>query len=121
MIAAIRALICSAALLACCANACAHAFLDRAKPAVGSTVHGSPTEIRLWFTAPLEPAFSTVKVLDRNGQQVDKKDKQIDRSDATQMRITVPPLPQGTYRVVWHVLSVDTHVTDGDFTFEVVP
>jgi methionine-rich copper-binding protein CopC len=24
-------------------------------------------------------------------------------------------------RVVWRVLSVDTHVTEGDFTFDVVP
>jgi len=99
----------------------AHAFLDRARPAVGSTVHGSPAEIKLWFTAPLEPAFSTVKVLDKSGRQVDRKDKHIDERDQTQMKVTLPPLANGTYRVVWHVLSVDTHVTDGDFTFEVVP
>jgi len=27
----------------------------------------------------------------------------------------------GTYRVASRVLSVDTHVTEGDFTFDVAP
>jgi copper resistance protein C len=109
------------ALQTCCGQAYAHAFLDQARPAVGSTVHGPPTEIRLRFTAPLEPAFSTVKVLDNSGRQVDRKDKQVDRGDLAQIKVSVPPLANGTYRVLWHVLSADTHVTDGDFTFEVVP
>jgi copper resistance protein C len=109
------------ALQSCCSQAYAHAFLDHARPAVGSTVHGSPGEIRLWFTSPLEPAFSSAKVLDQSGRQVDMKDNQVDHDDPAQIKVTVPALANGTYRVVWHVLSVDTHVTDGDFTFEVVP
>ena len=109
------------ALHMCCSLAYAHAFLERARPAVGSTVHGSPTEIRLWFTSPLEPAFSNVKVLDQSGRQVDSKDKQVERGDPAQIKVSVPALAHGTYRVIWHALSVDTHVTDGDFTFEVVP
>ena len=30
-------------------------------------------------------------------------------------------LPTGRYRVVWRVISVDTHVAEGDFTFDVAP
>jgi copper resistance protein C len=110
-----------AALQTCCTQAYAHAFLEQARPAVGSTIHGSPTEIRLWFTSPLEPAFSSVKVLDKIGKQVDRKDHQVDHDNPAQIKVSVPALANGTYRVVWHALSVDTHVTDGDFTFEVVP
>jgi methionine-rich copper-binding protein CopC len=110
-----------AALLTCCDQAFAHAFLDHARPAVGSTVHGSPAEIRLCFTAPLEAAFSTVRVLDKSGRQVDMKDKQVDQRNPAEITVSVPPLAGGTYRVVWHVLSVDSHVTEGDFTFEVAP
>jgi methionine-rich copper-binding protein CopC len=109
------------ALQTCCSVAYAHAFLEQARPAVGSSVHGSPAEIQLKFSAPLEPAFSNVKVLDQSGRQVDSKDKQLDRGDPAQIKVTVPTLAKGTYRVVWHALSVDSHVTDGDFTFEVVP
>jgi copper resistance protein C len=118
-----RAALIAAALaaLALAGAASAHAFLDRALPAVGSTVHGPPAEVKLWFTQPLEPAFSTVRVLDESGAQVDAKDKRVDRDDATLLRVSLPKLAPGTYRVVWRVLSVDTHATEGDYTFEVAP
>ena len=99
----------------------AHAFLDHATPAVGSVVHGAPAQVRLWFTQELEPAFSSVRVFDRSGKQIDKGNFQLDRADATLLQVSLPQLAPGTYRVAWRVLSVDTHVTEGDFTFDVVP
>jgi len=99
----------------------AHALLDHATPAVGSAVRASPAQVKLWFTQKLEPAFSSVRVLDRRGKQVDKGDSQVDRADATLLHVSLPQLAPGTYRVTWRVLSVDTHVTEGDFTFNVIP
>jgi methionine-rich copper-binding protein CopC len=99
----------------------AHAFLDHATPAVGSAVRASPVQVKLWFTQKLEPAFSSVQVLDRSGKQVDKGDSQVDRADATLLRVSLPQLAPGAYRVTWRVLSVDSHVTEGDFTFNVIP
>jgi copper resistance protein C len=99
----------------------AHAFLDHATPAVGSAVRASPAQVKLWFTQKLEPAFSSVRVLDRSGRQVDNRDPQVDRADATLLRVSLPKLAPGTYRVTWRVLSVDSHVTKGDFTFNVMP
>ena len=99
----------------------AHAFLDHATPAVGSAVRASPAQVKLWFTQKLEPAFSSVRVLDRSGKQVDKGDPQVDRADVTLLRVSLPQLAPGTYRVTWRVLSVDSHVTEGDFTFNVTP
>ena len=118
---AIWKIVSAAALLLLGSAASAHSFLDRAAPAVGSTVHGSPSSVRLWFTEPLEPAFTTIKVLDQTGKRVDNEDKAVDASDRTLLRISLPQLPAGTYRVVWRALSVDTHVTEGAFTFDVVP
>jgi hypothetical protein len=99
----------------------AHAFLDHAVPAVGSAVHAPPTEVRLWFTQKLEPAFSSVRVLDRSGSPVDRGDARVDPADPTLLRISLPALAPGVYRVTWRVLSVDSHVTEGDFTFDVAP
>jgi methionine-rich copper-binding protein CopC len=99
----------------------AHAFLDHATPAVGSSVHGSPAEVKLWFTQHLEPAFSSAQVLDRSGKRVDKAGAHVDPGDPALLVVTLPPLPPGTYRVTWRVLSVDTHVTEGDFNFDVAP
>ena len=115
-----RATVLAASLLALTATRVfAHAFLDHASPRVGSTVREAPAEVKLWFTQELEPAFSTLRVFDQGGKEIDKGDKRIDSSDRTIMRVSMPPLPSGTYRVVWRALSVDTHVTEGDYTFEV--
>ena len=101
------------------APAAAHAFLDHALPAVGSTVHESPPGVRLWFTEALEPAFSRVHVTDASGKAVDAGDSHVDASDPTIVTASLPKLAPGTYRVTWRVVSVDTHVTEGDFTFDV--
>ena len=99
----------------------AHAFLDHATPAVGSAIHGSPAQVRLWFTQKLEPAFSTVRVEDRAGRRVDKQDKRVDPANPTLLQVSLPQLAPGKYRVVWRALSVDTHVSEGDFTFDILP
>lgn len=101
--------------------AAAHAFLDHAAPAVGSTVHESPRSVRLWFTEKLEPAFSHVRVVDASGKEVDAGDSHVDGADHAILTASLPALPPGSYRVVWRVVSVDTHVTEGDFTFEIKP
>jgi len=99
----------------------AHAFLQRAEPAVGSTVETAPAEVRIWFTERIEPAFSTIQVFDVCGKEVDKRDLHLDRSDHALLHVSLPQLGAGTYKVVWRVISVDTHVTNGNFTFRVVP
>ncbi len=99
----------------------AHAFLDRAVPAAGSSVRTSPMELRLWFTQRLEPAFSKVRVLDRGGKQVDRGDGRVDATEGALLRVSLPRLAPGKYRVTWRVLSVDSHVTEGAFTFDVAP
>lgn len=101
--------------------ALAHAFLDHASPAVGSTIHGPPAQVRIWFTQELEPAYSAIQVLDSTGKQVDKGDKHLNPKDPTMLEVSTPDLPPGKYRVIWRVLSVDTHTTEGNFTFTVSP
>ncbi len=39
--------------------------------------------------------------------------------DGTQLRVPLKTLPAGIYKVMWQVLSVDTHRTQGDFSFSV--
>lgn len=112
------ALVAAAAWVAA-APATAHAFLDHADPRVGSTVPESPRSVRLWFTQALEPAFSRVHVVDASGKTVDAGDAHVDTTDTTLLTVTVPALVPGTYRVQWRVVSVDTHVTEGDYTFQI--
>ena len=94
----------------------AHAVLDHAEPRVGSTVPAAPRELTLSYTQNLEPAFSAVEVSDADGKRVDLGKPSI---SGAVMRVGLKPLSPGTYRVRWHVLSVDTHTTEGSFTFHV--
>jgi len=96
----------------------AHAMLDRAEPRVGNTVASPPREVTLWFTQKLETAFSTVSVTDPNGQRVDAGKPRI---SGNQMSVALKAAGKGVYRVTWRVLSVDSHTTEGNFTFTVGP
>jgi copper resistance protein C len=108
-------------LLFCAAQsqAWAHAFLDHADPRVGSTVTNSPAQIKLWFTQNLEPVFSSFEVCDVKGKQLDKKNVHPDDKDKSMLIVSMPSLPDGTYTVIWHVVSVDTHRTQGRFKFTI--
>ena len=103
-------------LLLVTGEASAHAFLDHAEPRVGNTVATAPREVTLWFTQKLEPAFSSITVTNSAGQRVDAGKTRV---SGNQMSVSLRSGGAGTYRVNWRVLSVDTHRTDGSFTFRV--
>ena len=110
------------ALATCALTASAavgHAVLQRAEPRVESKLKRSPEEVKLYFTEGLEPAYSSARVVNDRGQQVDRRDSRVDRANPVLLRVTLPPLPAGTYRVMWRVLSIDADVTEGDFTFRI--
>jgi methionine-rich copper-binding protein CopC len=94
----------------------AHAFLDHASPLVGSTVPAAPHEVVMTFTQNLEPAFSTAQVTDSSGARVDQGKAQV---SGNTMTVGLKALGPGSYKVHWHALSVDTHTTEGSFTFTV--
>jgi len=94
----------------------AHAMLDRTEPRVGSSVRAAPRQVTLWFTERLEPAFSSAQVYNASGARVDQGRARVDGSV---MHVAVKALGPGSYRVRWRVLSVDTHTTEGSFTFRV--
>jgi methionine-rich copper-binding protein CopC len=107
------------ALLFTVTSASAHAFLDHAEPAVGSTVDTPPTEIKIWFTEKLEPAFSQIQLFDHHGKPVTQGHATVDPSDPSLLSLAVPALAPGNYKVTWKVMSVDTHMTVGNFSFTV--
>jgi len=115
-----RAILVSLLALAVPATARAHAHLDHASPAVGSVVAMAPKEVVLSFTEKLEPKFSSIEVQNGQGAPV-QAGKAALGGGPTELRVALKPLPAGTYKVIWRVLSVDTHRTNGSFTFRVGP
>jgi copper resistance protein C len=96
-----------------------HAFLDHAEPKVGSTVGSPPSELTVTFTEGVEPAFSSIEVDDGQGNAVAVGS--LEHPSTPTLRVSLPALTSGTYRVRWRVISEDTHETQGTFEFSVAP
>ena len=89
-------------------------------PAVGSTVRTAPAEVRIDFTEGIEPAFTTIHVSDARGMRVDQGSAHLE-GDNTHLAVALKALAPGSYRVAWKAVAVDTHHTEGSFTFTVAP
>jgi copper resistance protein C len=109
------------ALLGLVSAAAAHGVLERTEPRGGSTLKAAPSAVRLHFTGAIEPAYSRVQVVNGGGQRVDLGDSSVDAANRALLRVSLPALPPGRYTVAWRVLSIDSHVTEGEFTFRVAP
>ena len=102
-------------------DAQAHAFLVKADPAVGSAVTNKPTALRLEFSEALEFAFSGVELATASGSALTLNGMRFADDTHKVLVAGVPVLAPGMYRVKWHAVSVDTHRTEGEFTFTVKP
>jgi methionine-rich copper-binding protein CopC len=96
----------------------AHAFLQHAYPGAGATLKAPPGRVALTFTEELEPVFSGVAVTDSLGRSVEGGAVVI---AGHSMVAPIRSLAPGNYRVVWHAVSVDTHRTEGAYSFTVKP
>jgi methionine-rich copper-binding protein CopC len=94
----------------------AHAMLEHATPAAGASVR-APKELVLQYSEALEPTFSSAEVHAADGTLMSNPPTISD----TTMRLTLKPLAPGQYKVIWRAISVDTHRTDGSYTFTVKP
>ena len=115
-----RVLIILAGMLFAASPAFAHAFLAHASPSAGSEMRAAPSAVTIKFTEAVEPRFSTIEVRDAAGKRVEAGDLHTVSGPET-LVIRLPGLPPGVYAVIWHATSVDTHRTEGRYTFTVLP
>jgi methionine-rich copper-binding protein CopC len=97
--------------------ASAHSELEKASPADGTTVTGTPDEIVLNFSETLNPTKSSIILLDSAGKQVAKAG--VDPTDDTVMRLTPPTLDAGAYEIDWTSVALDGDLLRGKVHFTV--
>jgi methionine-rich copper-binding protein CopC len=96
----------------------AHAHLKSQSPAADSTV-SAPAELRLVFSEGVEATFTKV-TLSKDGSNVPVKSLATEGSDKKTLVVTPQaPLTAGAYKVEWHAVSVDTHKSEGAYSFKV--
>ena len=77
----------------------------------------APDVVTLRFSEDVSLELGGVRVLDTDGERVDKDDAQADGEIVT---VGLPDdLGDGTYVVAWSVVSADSHPVNGAFTFVV--
>jgi copper transport protein len=105
------------AALAFPAVASAHATMERATPSFAQRLERSPTAVRLHFDQSVEALSNAIRVFDSKGRLLSGAT----RSSADRRTIDVPVerLPRGGYTVRWRVVSADSHVISGVYTFGV--
>jgi methionine-rich copper-binding protein CopC len=99
-------------------GAWAHAHLKEQSPAENST-GAAPAQVRLAFSEGIELAFSEVTLAGADGQTVQTRLSLADNAPATLVATPVAALGAGTWKVQWKVVSVDTHRSQGQYSFTV--
>jgi copper transport protein len=99
-------------------TAWAHASLQDTSPRVGQRLAASPQEVTLAFDQSVRVLSNGIQVFDAKGKIVSGPP----RASSDDPRVVVAPLPplrRGAYTVRWAVISNDSHVGRGVFTFGV--
>ena len=101
-----------------------HSQLASSQPGAGETLAAPPTEIRLVFSEPIDPGYTSLDLLDGTGRAVLLE---VGGPDPTDPHMLVAAIPPGTtmpldslYTVDWRALSAaDGHTTQGFLAFGV--
>jgi copper resistance protein C len=99
----------------------AHASLVKSDPPSRAALAQSPTEVRLWFSEPIEPAYAEVSVLDARESAVVSGKGAVAKDNSRLVTLKLHPLAPGRYTVKYKVLSVDGHAVDSSYVFVIKP
>jgi hypothetical protein len=96
--------------------AMAHAILEQSQPANGATIPAGATSFTLTFNSRIDQGRSllTLTAPDQSKQML-----AIGDATAPNLLTTSATLVPGRYVLHWQVLSVDGHITRGQFSFSV--
>ena len=98
--------------------ASAHSFPEKETPAAGEKLASPPSEVVIDFDAPIEKLFAKLEVMGADGQNLAVGSPQVS-DDGRQLSVKVGALKPGDYTVKWAVVCIDTHHTEGSYTFSV--
>jgi methionine-rich copper-binding protein CopC len=96
----------------------AHSFPEQEIPSAGQALSAPPSEVRIKFDAQIEHLFAQLHVVGADGNDVVAGSPEIS-GDGYTLTVKVPPLKPGEYTVKWSVVCIDTHHTQGSYSFSV--
>ncbi|OYD07450.1 copper resistance CopC/CopD family protein [Paludifilum halophilum] len=97
----------------------AHAGLLDTSPQKGEVLKEPPEELRLRFSEPIERELADVRLYDWNGHRTDLSEPENSDGRSETLLYPLPDLKNGTYTIVWSVVSGDGHPVSGSFRFSI--
>ena len=108
---------CALIALALPPGAGAHAFLEASTPATGASLAHAPRTVTLLFTEPVSAALTHVQLSDGRGAAIGTPKATAGRT-ARELRVQLPRLATGAYRLTYSTVSQDDlHTTRGALAF----
>jgi len=98
--------------------ASAHSFPESQTPSAGQKLASAPAEVTINFDAPIEKLFAKLEVTGADGRDEAAGAPRIS-DDGRHMSVKVASLKPGDYTVKWAVVGIDTHHTEGSYTFSI--
>ena len=90
-----------------------------ATPSPGATLTTAPALVRLEFTEPVNPSFSSLTITGPDG--IVRTTVRFPSTDPRGMEAGLPDMPPGRYSVEWHTLSlIDGHTRSGAYSFGIL-
>ncbi len=114
-----RGLLALGIMLLVAGEASAHAVMVKSSPARRAVLTTAPARAELTFNERVEPAYSTMSVWGAGDTRVDDGKIVVGPEDPRRLSVGLPALKKGAYTVKYRVLSVDGHLVEGTYPFEV--
>jgi methionine-rich copper-binding protein CopC len=95
----------------------AHAILMESTPKQNSTVSGPDVDITLRYNVRIDGDRSRVELVSTDGSKSDLKLDKQPKPDILQCKAS--GLKPGNYKLAWHVLASDGHMSKGEVPFTV--
>lgn len=100
-------------------SASAHADLLKTSPENGATVAEQPEQLTLQFSQTIELSQVDLTLYDGYARHMPSDPPQLAPGDATRLVQSLPDLGDGTYTVVWSLVSDDGHTISDTLVFHV--
>ena len=97
----------------------AHATLVKSDPPRRASLSSPPKHIQLWFNEKIEGSYATVTVVDSNKNSITENSPEVVSDDPKSIILNLPQIEPGRYTVQYRVMSVDGHVIESSFDFNV--
>ena len=111
----------SSVLVSAIPHVYAHAFVIGSDPSPSQSLPKGPSQVTVHLSDPVDIRYSTIKVVDSTGKQIDKKDTHYVNGDHASLSVSLPAgLKDGVFTVSTKMLDeTDGHVTESAFVFGV--